>query len=609
MWHKMPYNTLLLLFLLSLSFPALLPAGAATVLYVKPTKDTPCPSEPCHTLDEYAQNATRYFVSDTAIEFLPGTYNLSKPLHISGINNLSLLVRNGTRNATVIWISRSEALHFTHHATNKSGVYQLNLVNSPVGSIPVMPWEGSVYVVVSEKNETRPTAGDVNVSSYQCALNSLSGGACGCPSGLSLSLGDPEYCLKCSNIYLVLIIPFALAGLALVFFIKVLNLTVAEGTINGLIFYANIVQANQAVFFPAEETNPLKVFIAWLNLDLGITTCFFDGLDAYWKTWLQFVFLLHLWAITTLIIYLSRKFQAVAKIIGNNSVPVLATLIFLSYSKLLYTIIVALSLSFQKFSDNSTVAVWSFDGNIEYLSGKHIPLFLVALVVLLFLWLPYTALLLFEQCIQKLGYYRIRRWMLRLKPFLDAYFGPLKGEHRYWFGVLLIARAVLLLVSCFTNNPSVNLLAVITVTVLLLIHLPYDTHKVAHPNGASKCIRFWGGSYYRKPYLSLLETSFLLNLVMLAAGSWYARSTEGSQRAVVYTLVGITFCQFIGIIILHGYNQLKKLWHGRKRKLQLASRADYEPIPDQPAGLEDDHGPPYQPMIQCRETLLEDEDN
>ena len=589
----MPNNTLLLLFLLSLGFPAPLPAGAATVLYVKPTKDTPCPSEPCHTQDEYAQNVPRHFVSDTAIEFLPGTYNLSKPLHISGINNLSLLVRNATRNLTVIRISRPEAID---NVTTMFGVY------SPIGS---------VMVVVIGKNETRSMAGDVNVSHYQCASNSLSGGACGCPSGLSLSLGDPEYCLKCSNIYLVLILPFALAGLALVFFIKVLNLTVAEGTINGLIFYANIVQANQAVFFPAEETNPLKVFIAWLNLDLGIPTCFFDGLDAYWKTWLQFVFPLYLWAIITLIIYLSHKFQVVAKVIGNNSVPVLATLIFLSYSKLLYTIIAALSLSFQKASDNSTVAVWSFDRNIEYLSGKHIPLFLVALVVLLFLWLPYTALLLFEQCIQKIGNYRIRRWMLRLKPFLDAYFGPLKGEHRYWFGVLLIARAVLLLVFCFTNNPNVNLLAVITVAILLLTHLPYDNHMMVHPNGASKCIRFWGGSYYRKPYLSLLETSFLLNLVMLAAGSWYVRSAEGSQRAVVYTFVGITFCQFIGIIILHGYNQLKKGWHGRKRKLQLVSRADYEPIPDQPVGLEEDHGPPYidRPMNQCRETLLEDEDN
>ena len=106
----------------------------------------------------------------------------------------------------------------------------------------------------------------------------------GCQPGLSLALGSSQ-CLDCSNNYnLALLILFALAGLALVFFIKVLNFTVAKGTINGLIFYANIVQANQAVFFPpgpAVGLYPIKVFIAWLNLDLGITTCFFDGLDGY----------------------------------------------------------------------------------------------------------------------------------------------------------------------------------------------------------------------------------------------------------------------------------------------------------------------------------------
>ena len=465
-------------------------------------------------------------------------------------------------------------------------------------------------------------AQDVNVSldypDTQCAFNH-SGSLCGgCQPGLSLALGSPQ-CLDCSNDYhLALLIPFALAGLALVFFIKVLNLTVAEGTINGLIFYANVVQANQAVFFPpghARELYPIKVFIAWLNLDLGITTCFFDGLDGYWKTWLQFVFPLYLWAIITLIIYLSHKFQSVANLFGNNSVPVLATLIFLSYAKLLRTVITAVSFSFLEVSDNSKVAVWSFDGNIEYLSGKHIPLFVVALTVLLFLWLPYTALLLFEQCIQKISNYWVRKWMLRLKPFLDAYFGPFRGEHRYWVGVLLVARAVLLLVFGLnsTNDPSVNLLAITTVAVLLLIHLPYDTHKIVYPNGAGKHIRFWGGSYYKKWYLSLLENSFILNLAMLATGSLYILAAEGDQTVVVYTSVSITFCQFIVIIIFHGYNQFTKMlrskWKQKIGELQSINRADYEPIPDQPVGLGRDQWPPYQPMNQCREPLLEDEDD
>ena len=49
-------------------------------------------------------------------------------------------------------------------------------------------------------------------------------------------------CGQCTNYYIALIIPFALAGIALVAFIIALNLTVSVGTINVLIFYANVVK-------------------------------------------------------------------------------------------------------------------------------------------------------------------------------------------------------------------------------------------------------------------------------------------------------------------------------------------------------------------------------
>jgi len=64
-----------------------------------------------------------------------------------------------------------------------------------------------------------------------------------------------------------------------------------------LILYANIVGAIQGTFFPEEGTNVLKVYIAWLNLDLGFETCFLDGLNGYWKTWLQFAFPVYIWTI------------------------------------------------------------------------------------------------------------------------------------------------------------------------------------------------------------------------------------------------------------------------------------------------------------------------
>jgi len=89
-----------------------------------------------------------------------------------------------------------------------------------------------------------------------------------------------------------LLIPFALMGLALVFFLLVSKLTVATGTLSGLVFYANIVGVNRTTFIPVESTDILSVFIAWLNLDFGVETCFYKGvlalISARWQ-WFRFI--------------------------------------------------------------------------------------------------------------------------------------------------------------------------------------------------------------------------------------------------------------------------------------------------------------------------------
>ena len=121
-----------------------------------------------------------------------------------------------------------------------------------------------------------------NGANELCAFN-RSDKLCGsCEDGLSLSLGSSR-CMSCSNNWLALLIGFAIAGVALVAFLLKLNFTVAVGTFHGLIFYANIFAANRAIFFSHDETKLLTVFIAWLNLDFGFETCFYDGMDGYVK--------------------------------------------------------------------------------------------------------------------------------------------------------------------------------------------------------------------------------------------------------------------------------------------------------------------------------------
>ena len=303
---------------------------------------------------------------------------------------------------------------------------------------------------------------------------------CGrCKSNLSLVLGTSQ-CLECTNIHLALIIPFALAGLMLVLVLIVCNLTVSMGTINGLIFFANIVHVNRAFFFMTPTTSALKVFqqvlavfIAMLNLDLGTETCFFHGMDVYIQTWLQFAFPFYIWMIVGVIIYLSRRSITVVKLVGSSAVLVLATLFLLSYAKLQRTVITAFSFTYLQnyYGDGRSLAVWLYDGNVPFLQGKHIALFLMALSVTVFFLLPFTLLLLFAPCIQASNHFLLKWVKMKLLPLLDAYQAPYEDKFRFWTGLMLVVRSILLVGFGLNilGDPDIN-------------HLPY-CHCVGNPAG------------------------------------------------------------------------------------------------------------------------------
>ena len=220
----------------------------------------------------------------------------------------------------------------------------------------------------------------LNNTNMQCAYN-RSGLLCGaCEKGYSLLLGT-SHCKQCTNSHLALLILFAVMGVALVFLLLVCKLTAATGTISGLVFYANIVGPNCTIFLPVESTDAFSVFIAWLNLDFGIETCFYDGMDAYSKTWLQFVFPVYIWVLVGLMVLVSHFSHRFANLLGNNPVSVLATLILLSYTKFLRTLIAVFYITYLEYPTYNR-GVRLYDANIDYISGKHIPLFLVAVLPL-----------------------------------------------------------------------------------------------------------------------------------------------------------------------------------------------------------------------------------
>ena len=380
----------------------------------------------------------------------------------------------------------------------------------------------------------------IDNSDSQCAFNRAGRLCGGCKENYSLAIGS-SHCIHCpNNNNLALLIFFAAAGFLLVFFISAFNLTVTQGMINGLIFYANIVWAHQGLLFPQQTGASAaaltsiavgRTFIAWLNLDFGIQTCFFDGLNAFWKTWLQYLFPFY----TAGLFFIGLRYSSkLSKLFGSRSVPTLATLLFLSYTKLLRTIITSLELSrLTKYPNDTSYYIWSIDGRLKYGQFPHITLLLMAIGCLLILWLPYTLLLLLMQWLRRIQNFTVSKWITRYKPVFDAYFAPLKDKHHYWFGVLLLSRGVLLLISSLTANinPAVSPFLLLSVATLLLCHINYN-------------------QVYKRKSVLILESAFLMNLIILTGGAMYYRDSNSSEKATLICLsIGIAFIKFCGIVI------------------------------------------------------------
>ena len=94
----------------------------------------------------------------------------------------------------------------------------------------------------------------------QCDFNHA-GTMCGsCETHYSLAVGSSR-CIQCSSkSYLSLFLFFIAADIVLVIFILVLNLTVTQGLINGLILYANLLWTYKDILFLKDKNQCLLCF-------------------------------------------------------------------------------------------------------------------------------------------------------------------------------------------------------------------------------------------------------------------------------------------------------------------------------------------------------------
>ena len=309
-----------------------------------------------------------------------------------------------------------------------------------------------------------------NGADMQCDHNRR-GKLCGaCQKHYSLSLGS-SHCLPCHShwpvVFVTIFLAAIVAGILLVVLLLALNMTVAIGLINSFIFYANIVSAGSSVFFPSSEPSFATVFVAWLNLDIGIDVCFFDGLDTYGKTWLQLAFPTYIISLVVLVIIVSEYSPRFARLIGKKDpIATLATLILLSYAKLLSITIAVLSFVVLHYPDGSRETLWFIDGNIKYFQGKHIALVLMVISIII-VGIPFTIVLFIWQWLVQIPEWKVFKWTrnTKLNAFISAYHAPYNSKHRYWAGLLLLVRVIVYITVAVTVSidPQIPLIMIISV--------------------------------------------------------------------------------------------------------------------------------------------------
>ena len=285
--------------------------------------------------------------------------------------------------------------------------------------------------------------------------------------------------------------------------------------------------------------------------------------------------------VTNAIVKITNAFLqcTVARLSGRNAVPVLATLFLLSYGKLLHTIVTVFSFTVLLLEGKKS-AVWFFNGNVLYLQGKHVPLFLAVLIVLLTISLPYTTLLFLAPLLQKSRHHALF-WMAKFKPLFDAYMGPYRDNCCYSVGLLLLARVILFLV--FSANvfgdPAISLLAIIAMVICICVH------------------RTVVSGVYKHKYLNIIEYSFLVNIILLSSSALYTtRNNNGRQNIIAYISAGIAFAIFIAIILYHLYyvikrshilkkptDKMRKLFHRKECPTQDQWNDDHSHIEDHEA--------------------------
>ena len=321
-------------------------------------------------------------------------------------------------------------------------------------------------------------------------------------------------------------------GILLVMVIIKLDLTVTNGIINGIIFYAQITAITTNIYSMDRDKHYVAKLVRFINLEIGIPVqvCFYNGMTALWEYVLQLLFPFYLGFIVIFTVGLTKCHRIEKKINFSNFVNIMCTLIYLTYGKLLTTLVFLLTplilMIEEEMGSISQCIVWYYDGMQGYFQGEHLKIGIIAVAIFLGFIIPYQSLILFSQWCLKF------RFLAYYLPIVDANVAPFKDKYRFWFGMRLIITGLLIIESAFLST-YYPLLVFLVNTIVLTCLLVIQTFLQPYKSAA----------------LNILDLPFLLNLTLLYVITLYVQYGSSNDNQ----LLGIQFPVKIFFLDVNGF--------------------------------------------------------
>ena len=208
------------------------------------------------------------------------------------------------------------------------------------------------------------------------------------------------------------------------------------------------------------------IVLSFFNLDFTFDQCLTNNLSALTRLLLQYITPLYILLLLVIILVMTRL-KGFSKYLGNHSfLQALWLLVLISYLNIANsTFEIVHCHKIGPRNRGSTEFVLVYDASILCWSGNHLPWAILAVLLAVFLILPFP----------------IYTWLAirfpKLKPITDVYTNIYRDYHRYWVIWNLLRRVMIVMLSVFVVNFIYRhfslLLASVLVLVIFVITRPY----------------------------------------------------------------------------------------------------------------------------------------